>query len=245
MSNVDQILQRAAEETRRTAMQRWPAPMETRRPARPAWLAFAAAFTLVVVAFGLIPLLAGTGEPAPVGDPTQPTAPLLTSSTVSETTLGTEPTGSCPSSEVAAPQTAEDLPDAVAETRDAIIAAAMACDFDMLESVAGESFSTSFGGGGSENLSIWNDRGLDPTVTLLHLLDMSHATVPDPAGDIYVWPAAYAYATWEQVDQDDLDELAMIHSEGELDSFASANGYLGWRIGISEDGTWLFFIAGD
>jgi len=245
MSYVDQILQRAAEETRRAAMQRWPAPMANRRHARPAWFAFAAAFTLVVVAFGLIPLLAGTGEPAPLGDSTPPTAPLLTSSTVTETTSGTEPTASCPSSELAAPQTAEDLPDAVAETRDAIIAAATACDFDMLESIAGESFSTSFGGGGSENLSIWNDEGLDPTVTLLHLLDMSHATIQGAAGEIHVWPAAYAYETWEQVDQDDLDELAMIHSEDELDSFASADGYLGWRIGISEDGTWLFFIAGD
>jgi hypothetical protein len=226
-------------------MQRWPAPMETRQPARPAWLAFATAFTLVVVAFGLIPFLAGTGERAPLGDPTPPIAPLLTSSTVTETTVGTEPTGPCPSSELAAPQTAEDLPGAVGETRDAIIAAATACDFDMLEDIAGESISTSFGGGGSENLSIWNDKGLDPTVTLLHLLDMGHATIPGPAGEIYVWPAAHAYETWEQVDQDDLEELAMIHSEDELDSFASADGYLGWRLGISEDGTWLFFIAGD
>jgi hypothetical protein len=80
---------------------------------------------------------------------------------------------------------------------------------------------------------------------LLHLLDMGHATIPGPAGEIYVWPAAHAYETWEQVDQDDLEELAMIHSEDELDSFASADGYLGWRLGISEDGTWLFFIAGD
>jgi hypothetical protein len=245
MSNVEQILERAAEETRRAAMQRWPAPMEPRRPARPAWLAFAAAFTLVVVTFGLVPLLVGTGGPSPLGDLPPSSAPDLTPSTVTETTSGIDQTVSCPSSEFPAPRAAEDLPSAVAERRDAIIAAATACDFEMLEGLAGASFSTSFGGGGNENLALWNDKGLAPTVTLLHLLDMSHAIIPGAAGDIYVWPAAHAYETWEQVVQDDLDDLAMIHSEDELESFASADGYLGWRIGISEDGTWLFFTAGD
>ena len=82
-------------------------------------------------------------------------------------------------------------------------------------------------------------------VTLLNLLAMSHASIPGPEGEIYVWPAAHSYETWEQVTEEDLDELARIHSEGELDSFASAGGYLGWRTGIAENGEWMFFIAGD
>jgi hypothetical protein len=246
MSNVDQILQDAANETRQAAMRRRPAPLETTRPAhRQGWLTFAAAFALVVIAFGLIPWLAGIGEPAPLGDSTPPPEPMVTSPTITGTTVGTGPATSCPSAQLPAPQAMGGLPEAVAATRDAIVAAALTCDFEALEEIAGEGFSTSFGGGGSENLLIWNDRGLEPTVILLHLLDMSNATIPGPEGVIYVWPAAHSYETWEQVTEEDLDELASIHTEGELDSFASAGGYLGWRTGIAENGEWMFLIAGD
>jgi hypothetical protein len=247
MSKVDQALHRAAEETRQAAMRRRPAPLETQRRAhRQGWLTFAAAFALVVMAFGLVPLLAGIGEPAPpVGGTTPPPEPVVTSTIITVTTFATEPAGSCPSLDQAVPQPVEGLPEAVAETRDAIVAAARSCDLELLERLAGERFSSSFGGAGSENLSIWNDKGLEPTVTLLDLLDMSHATIPGPAGDIYVWPAAYSYETWEQVTEEEMDELARIHSEGEFDSFGAAGTYLGWRTGISENGEWMFFIAGD
>jgi len=247
MSKVDQALQSAAEETRQVAMRRRPPPLETQRQThRQGWLTFAAAFALVVVAFGLVPWLAGIGEPAPPdGDATPPPDPGVTSTVITETTTATAPPGSCPSLDQAAPQPVEGLPEAVAETRDAIVAAAMTCNFELLESIAGERFSTSFAGGGSENLSGWNDKGLEPTVTLLHLLAMSNASIPGPEGEIYVWPAAHSYETWEQVTEEEMDELARIHSEGELDSFASAGAYLGWRTGISENGEWMFFIAGD
>jgi hypothetical protein len=47
------------------------------------------------------------------------------------------------------------------------------------------------------------------------------------------------------VTEEELDELANIHSEGELDDFATAGSYLGWRTGIDQDGNWLYFVAGD
>jgi len=36
-----------------------------------------------------------------------------------------------------------------------------------------------------------------------------------------------------------------IYTEGELDEIAKFGSYAGWRIGIDENGEWLFFIAGD
>ncbi len=245
MNSVEQRLQRAAEETRQVARTRRPQRLEARAgQQRRGLLAFAAAFALVVVTFGLVPWLAGIGDTPPVADTPPPVEPAVTSTTWPPTTLDMAPDNACP--DVPLPGPIEGLPTAVTETRDAIIAAAASCDFETLESLAGEPFTTSFGGGGAENLAIWNDRGLEPTATLLNLLDMRHTTLTGEDGpDIYVWPAAYAYQSWDQITEEDLDELARIHSEGEFDLFAQSGSYMGWRTGIDENGNWLFFVAGD
>lgn len=246
MNSVEQRLQKAAEETRQVARSRWPRPLERPSPeARRGWLAFAGAFALVALTFGLVPWLAGIGDNPPGGDSTPVASQSAATSTVpTATTLGTQPDDGCPDVPIPAP--VEGLPSAVAETRDAIVAAARVCDIAVLQSLAGDGFTTSFGGGGAENLGIWNDRGLEPTATLLHLLDMEYATVSGGGDlDIYVWPAAHAYDSWDQVDENDIDELSRIHTEGELDLFGQAGAYLGWRTGIDENGNWLFFVAGD
>lgn len=245
MNTVEQKLQRAAEETRQVARARWPKPLEkgSRQQTR-GLLAFVAAFALVVVTFGLVPLLAGIGDTPPAADSTPPSVePAVTSTTWPVTTTITEPEATCP--DVPLPGPIEALPVAVAETRDAIIAAAASCDFGALENLAGVPFTTSYGSGGSENLALWHDQGLEPTRTLLTLLAMRHTAVQGQNGDIYVWPAAHGYESWDQVTEEDLDELARIHTEGELDLFAQSGSYMGWRTGIDEDGNWLFFVAGD
>jgi hypothetical protein len=245
VSRVEERLIAAAEETRRVAATRRVPPLkeERARSSQKGWLAFAAAFAVVVV-FGLLPGLigGGDGDPAASTVPGPPVSTATPPTTTPATTTATEPS-SCP--EGPTPRPVEGLPQAVAETRDGIIAAAISCDFETLERLAGDRFTTSFGGGGAENLSVWNDRGLEPTVTLLHLLDMTYTMVEGGDGPIYVWPTAYGYTSWDQITQEDLDELSRIHTEAELDSFAAADAYLGWRTGIDENGNWLFFVAGD
>lgn len=245
MKSVEQRLHEAASETRQIANAHWAPTLqsEAHQP-RQGWLVFAAAFALVVVTFGIVPWLAGIGDQPPVGDSTPtPTASIASSTTLTDTTLGTDPGASCP--DVPLPGPIEGLPAAVAGKRDAIMAAAASCDMEALESLAADPFTTSYGGGGSENLAIWNDKGLEPTATLLHLLDMRYATVAGENGDIYVWPAALTYESWDEVTEEELDELARIHSEGELDLFAQSGAYLGWRVGIDANGNWLYFVAGD
>lgn len=245
MNSVEQRLQSAAEETRQVARAHWPQRLESRaRNGHRGWLAFAAAFALVIVTFGFVPWLAGIGDTPPVGDSMPTLAPAVTSTTLTATTAVTAPEDSCP--DVPLPGPIEGLPAVVAQKRDAIIAAAATCDMDALQMLAGDRFTTSFGNGGSENLPIWNDQGLEPTATLLHLLDMKHAVLTiEGAPDTYVWPAAHGYQSWDQVTEADLDELSRIHTESELDLFAQSGVYLGWRTGIDENGNWLFFVAGD
>ena len=137
------------------------------------------------------------------------------------------------------------LPPAVAETRDAIISAAHARDYAALEALLDPAtFSYSFGESG-DPIGYW--RGLEdegevpilgdilPTVLSMHVAKTD---------DVYVWPAAHAKdpSAWTE---DDLADLRLLYSDDDIRSFEEIGGYLGYRVGIREDGTWLYFIAGD
>lgn len=184
-------------------------------------------------------------SPRRLGDSTPPQTTPTTPTTVA-TTMGTEPEPPCSSGDVPQPSEAPGLPAAVATTRDAIATAAASCDFGALRTLTGDNFTTSFGGGGAENLRLWEEDGDGRMGTLLHLLDMTHGTNELAyGGEIYVWPAAATYDSWESISEKELDELSTIYSEGELDQMATVGQYLGWRTGIDENGEWLYFVAGD
>jgi hypothetical protein len=112
--------------------------------------------------------------------------------------------------------------------------------------LATDGFNTSFGGGGFDNLAIWEEEGEGKLGLLVEILDLTHATIEAPEGkDIYVWPAAFAYESWDAIPDDLLDELHQVYTQEELDQIAGLGSYGGWRTGIDEDGAWLFFVAGD
>lgn len=203
----------------------------------------AAAFAVVIVMFGLLPLL--MSEPTDsTGSEGTPSPPMTTP--IVATTLGTAPEIECSAQGVPLPEEAEALPAAVATSREAIITAAAACDLTALESLAGDMLTTSFGDGGVENLRSWENQGEHPLSTLLHLFDMTYATVElENDGTIYVWPAAASYESWSEISEEEIDGLSRIHSEGELDRIAGYGSYIGWRTGIDYDGNWLYFVAGD
>lgn len=241
MSNVEERLDAAAAETRRLAATRTPVPISQPQRGKPrGWLAFAAAFAVVIVTFGLIPLLTGGNESQPADDSTPvSSAPADTAST--ETTADV----SCSAAGASVPSAAAGLPEPVATTRQAIIDAAAACDLDALEGLAAEGFNSSFGGGGVENLRRWEDEGTGRLGTLLDLFGMTHDTVETDDGVIYVWPAAHVYESWDAIPADLIEELRQIHTDEELDMFSEFGSYGGWRTGIDQDGNWLYFVAGD
>ena len=242
MNDVEQRIQAAADETRRLAQKRLARELVVERGRiRPrGWLALAAGFAVVVVTFGLIPWLASNVGNEPIGDNSPPTAPTDTSSTVAA------PTGGCSSDGVPFPAAADGLPHEVLLTRETIAGAASDCDLATLGSLGGARLRTSFGGGGVENLAIWEDQGEGQLGTLLGLLDMSYGTMPlEGGGATYVWPAAATYESWDEIPEDELAELTAIYTEGELDQLAGLPSYAGWRTGIDHEGNWLYFLAGD
>jgi hypothetical protein len=183
----------------------------------------------------LMTLALGCGgeESAPVGSPSVPAEPPSADTTPVEP-IPTEP----------APQR---VPAAVEETRQAIIAAAQARDYDALGALIPDSgFTYSYGGpaeGGA--VGYWRDleaNGETPLATMAGLLILRHTRV----GDLYVWPREYDKnpANLTEAQKEALAGAGAATRE-QLDQMAELGHYLGWRLGIRRDGTWMFFVAGD
>ena len=251
MSDLETRLSQASEETREVARQAVPPPIPSARPARPGWLILAAAFTAVVLLFA-VPALLG-GQDTPLGENPQPTqSPPTTIGAATTITMIDDTPQQCSAEGTPEPALSSDLPADVDTTARAIIGAASDCDFDVLAGIAFTDGSpdliTSFGGGGIDNLARWEEEGYGEMDTLVRLFGTSHALIESEDGPaIYVWPAAFAYDRWEDIPPEYLSELMDlgVYGEGELDEIAKFGSYAGWRIGIDENGEWLYFVAGD
>ncbi len=144
----------------------------------------------------------------------------------------------------------EALPAAVAATRAAIVEAAVACDYDALSEFArrgDDQFTFSFGGG-DDPAQFWRDAemGDQPVLrTLVQLLAAPFASLPGGEGTQYVWPSAYGYERWQDVPQVDRDALRPVYGDEDFRGFEAFGSYAGFRIGITEDGDWIFFVGGD
>jgi hypothetical protein len=142
----------------------------------------------------------------------------------------------------------QDLPEPVATTRRAIIEAATGCDIARLAQLGGD-LRYSFGGD-DDPAQFWRDIEAGgpeplPLETMVQLLALPFGTVQ--AGDItyYVWPRAFAYDSWDSVPAEDRQALAVLYDDSDQDGFAEFGAYIGYRIGITADGSWAYFVAGD
>jgi hypothetical protein len=244
LNELEWRLEQAAEEVRMAARHSSPpSPLgpATRRPR--AWVVFAAAFGAVALAVGALPLLFGSGNPDVAGGSS--TSPVPTTTTGPATTSPPE-AATCSAVGLAPPSDQTGLPEQVAQARTAIAAAAIACDYETLEALASPDLNTSFGGGGFDNLPDWEAAGTYPALALLvKVFDTPYAVQHIEGVDWYVWPSAFAYDTWEEIPEADLEALLEVYTQEELDQIATFGSYAGWRIGITEEGDWRFFVAGD
>jgi len=189
-----------------------------------------------------------TSGPTTTGEVTSSTAGTSESadSTSASTTTGVEAT--CSATGVERPGPQSELPAPVAEQREAILTAALACDIDALAALTGPSFTASFGGG--DPTEIWTadeeEFGYEPMRSLVEILRLAPTTGDDGNGGIaYTWPPAFSYGTWEDVPEADREALRVLYDDDDFEGFAQFGGYVGYRTTITEDGTWTVFVAGD
>lgn len=245
MSDFENRMKQAADEVRQSTQSMTPPPAPGTKPqvapARRGWLVFAGAFAVVAITVGVLPLF-DRGPGASMGSP-DTTAPVAAPSTTVPTTPPTE----CSSTgvEPRGPRNGEELPEPVSLTAEAIIEAAATCDVDGLVGIAGD-ITTSFGGGDAELLREWEETGDGKLDILLKLFDTTWVWEEAPDGQVYYsWPAAFAYDNWDDISDEHMEELRAIYTDEELDQLSLMGMYAGWRVGITADGDWVYFVAGD
>jgi hypothetical protein len=141
------------------------------------------------------------------------------------------------------------LPDPVRATATELFDAAADCDDTALTERA-ETDGTSTNFGGRTAAEFWGLPGAEehePVYQLLAQLVTATDWTDDTTGDgtTYIWPRV---ASSEHADDDaawqDVIDAGVIDADL-ADDMRQNEGYLGWRLGIHEDGTWWYFIAGD
>jgi hypothetical protein len=207
---------------------------------------------LALIAAVLALALAGCGsdDADEAGGP----GPVTVTETVAETE--TEPVETEPEPEVICSTSglrltlpAQDLPPEVAEVRQRVFDAAVACDYERLEEIAlerGAGFTFSYGGGDSA-ADFWRETEEtgtsepQPMRALAQILALPYTR--NEAGS-YAWPTAYDESPTEADWQAIIDAGLYSYEDVELMQ-ASGTGYLGYRTAITPDGDWQFFVAGD
>lgn len=137
----------------------------------------------------------------------------------------------------------QDLPPEVADTRARLFAAAAACDYDALAEMARTDGTTLTFGASGDPVEQWVGEGRsegEPLAILAGLLN-TRPDFDDQAG-LWAWPAAHI----DPADQSSWEELRAVLGQETVDLLREyPDGYLGHRVGIAADGTWLFFVGGD
>jgi hypothetical protein len=131
------------------------------------------------------------------------------------------------------------LPDPVTAKLAAMLDAAERGDEDDLAALADPNgFEYTFGGpvpGGPAAYWRQIEETERPLEALAQILRMPYTL----SRGVFVWPFAYDKTEDELTEY----ERGLLAPLGEGGAFA--DGYLGWRAGITPDGRWIFFVAGD
>jgi hypothetical protein len=142
-----------------------------------------------------------------------------------------------------APDPLESLPAEVLATREALLAAARTGDWGALGALipTDTPFTSNFGGD-TEHIAYYRAVEIDLFAEIEALLEGPFA--PLSSNGIVVWPELYARVPFA-FGADERDDLAARYGTDRLAEWERAGDYLGWRLGITEGGEWIFLVAGD
>ena len=145
------------------------------------------------------------------------------------------------------------LPAPVRRMRDAIIQATRNADFEALRPLIGsgaDQTQLSFGSVDGDPIDFLRSEGGDPDgyeilAILQEVMEAGYAVLdPGTPNETYVWPyfTATELEALTPVQRVDLFKLV---TAGDYEDMVSFGAYIFFRVGISPDGTWRYFVAGD
>ena len=142
-----------------------------------------------------------------------------------------------------------DLPVPVAALRNDLFRLASECDIDGLGIIAVRDATRISFGGPVDPATFWRDlesTEATPIADLITVLRLAPGILDLGDGTIYyVWPAVFALFDWSQASPEQRQELADLFGTDALAGWDSFGGYIGYRVGITTDGEWAYFVEGD
>lgn len=139
------------------------------------------------------------------------------------------------------PDPLEALPAAVLATREDLLVGARAGDWDALgDLIPTDTLFTSNFDGETDHLAVYRDNEPDLLAEVEALLVGPFVTLDDTT----VWPELYARVPFA-FGADEREDLAQRYGADRLAEWEQAGAYLGWRLGITAAGEWIFLVAGD
>lgn len=185
----------------------------------------------------------GDGEPSRPAE--RPTTGVTSGPPATATPTGTP---ECPAAELSsAPEEQPELDPAVAATREEIVAAAVACDYDRLglviEAGGQPEFTFSFGEEPTIEAFVASlRRSKGGTLDILvETLDLPYCSRRVEGRVIHQWPSA----SCDDPTDADWDALRGLYTEQDIAAWRELGSFTGYRVGIDADGAWMFFVAGD
>ena len=82
-----------------------------------------------------------------------------------------------------------------------------------------------------------------PMAQMERLLALPHAVRPSARGKVYVWPLM-ATLQADQITPSVARDIDRLLGEGQAQAIRAGETWPGYVLGISEDGTWLYFVSG-
>jgi hypothetical protein len=185
----------------------------------------------LVVALATLALAVGCGGGDEAGSAVE-----ISTEGPTESVVSTEP-------EPGPVETVEELPDPVAQTRAAILAAARARDYGALEAVIDPEAFLSDAGFGIDPVPHWRELGAAPLEAMETLLGMSSTVEETNEGTVYRWPRFTANSSPQEMSDAEREALVALLGEDQLTvAFQEEYGYMAPRLGILADGTWWFLV---
>jgi hypothetical protein len=125
------------------------------------------------------------------------------------------------------------LPEAVADTRAAIMQAAESRDYDALPPLLND-----------DELGTWRRQGPRPLETMDAVLRMPHQVRETNEGTLYQWPRLGPNSEPGDMSDSERELFREVMTEAEVETLITADyGYAAPRLGILADGRWWFFVT--